>query len=315
MLHPTPISTVGIVGAGVIGAAWAAHFLRAGLDVVAYDPADDAENRLRSAIDAHWPVLQRLGLMPGADPGRLVFVHSPQSVAEAAQYVQENGPERIEVKASLFRALDDAASPHTLLASSSSGLLATDIQMLCRHPERVLVAHPFNPVHMIPLVEVVGGTRTSVDTITRSLEFLTSTGKSPIHIRTEIKGHVANRLQAALLREAFHLLEIGVASAADIDTAISTGPGLRWALTGPFLNTHLLGGSGGITHALAHLGPPLQSWWDDLGSPVLTKELREKASIGVAAELAGRTDADVATQRDERLVELLELLSRSASSS
>ena len=168
-----------------------------------------------------------------------------------------------------------------------------------------MLGHPFNPPHLIPLVEVVGGKRTSQEAIDTAMAFYSAVGKKPIHIRREVPGHVANRLQAALWREAFHLLEQGVASVADIDTAIAHGPGLRWALLGPFLNLHLSGGAAGIGHTIDHLGPPIESWWQDLGRPSFSPALREAAIAGVAAELASHDFAETIRQRDDVLISLL----------
>jgi 3-hydroxyacyl-CoA dehydrogenase len=199
--------------------------------------------------------------------------------------------------------------PEVVIASSSSGLLITRLQADCAHPERCLIGHPFNPPHLIPLVEVVGGERTAPAAIERALAFYRAIGKRPIHIRREVAGHVANRLQAALWREAVHLLAAGVASVADIDAAISEGPGLRWALMGPHLTFHLAGGSGGIAHFLEQLGPPLESWWDELGSPRLTPEIGRALAAGVMAEAGDRDIAALAAERDRFLVDLLALKS------
>jgi 3-hydroxyacyl-CoA dehydrogenase len=185
--------------------------------------------------------------------------------------------------------------------------LISDIQDAAASPERVLLGHPFNPPHLIPLVEVVGGRLTSKDAIKKALAFYGSIGKKPIHIQREVKGHVANRLQAALWREAFYLVEQGIASVEDVDTAIAHGPGLRWALLGPFLNLHLSGGAGGIAHVLEHLGPPLESWWRELGNITLNEDLNEAIARGVAEELGAADLAHLTSQRDDLLLALLRL--------
>ena len=226
------VQRVAVVGTGVIGASWAAYFLAHGLDVNATDPSPGAEDRLRAAVAQHWPTLERFGLAPGASVDRLRFHDSLEDAVSVADFVQENGPERADFKADLMRRMDEAAPPYAILASSSSGLSVTAMQALCARPERVVLGHPFNPPHMIPLVEVGGGEKTSPAVIAAAMAFYTAIGKRPIHVRREIKGHIANRLQAALWREAFHLVNEGVASVADIDTAIAQGPGLRWALMG-----------------------------------------------------------------------------------
>jgi len=300
------IRTVAIVGTGIIGASWAAHFLAHGLSVVATDPAPGAEARLRAAVAERWPSLVRLGLKDGATPEALRFAADPAAAVAAADFVQENGPERLEVKRPLFAALDAAARPEVVLASSSSGLLASDIQAACARPERVLIGHPFNPPHLIPLVEVVGGAATSAQAVATAMAFYAATGKRPIHLRKEVAGHVANRLQAALWREAFGLVEQGVASVADIDLAISHGPGLRWALLGPFLNLLLSGGEGGMRHLLDHLGPPMDAWWQDLAATRMTASVKEAVVAGSDSEIAGWDMAAVERARDDLLIGLLQ---------
>jgi 3-hydroxyacyl-CoA dehydrogenase len=300
------VRRVAVVSTGVIGASWAAHFLARGLDVVATDPAPGAEQRLRSEVDAHWPTLERLGLVDGSSPERLTFTADPTKAVADADFVQENGPEREDVKHALFAVLDAAARPDVVLASSSSGLLPSAIARGCpHHPERVVIGHPFNPPHLIPLVEVVPGEKTSDAAVEQAMAFYTAVGKRPIRLRQELPGHVANRLQAALWQEAYSLVERGVASVADIDTAISQGPGLRWAVLGPFLNQHLSGGSGGIAHVLEHLGPPTEAWWRDLRSVTLTSELVATLVAGVDEELAGVDSAALVARRDVVLDALL----------
>src|SRR5256885_1461591 len=193
------MTTVAVVGTGVIGAGWAAHFLARGLDVVATDPAPGAEERLRADVDAHWPTVERLGLADGASRSRLLFVGDPGEAAAVADFVQENGPEREDVKHALFGVLDEAARPDVVLASSSSGMLPSVIARACPNPpERVVVGHPSTPPHVIPLVEVVPGRETAPDVVDRAVSFYTAVGKRPIRLTREVPGHVANRLQAAL---------------------------------------------------------------------------------------------------------------------
>ena len=303
----TPSAHVAIVGTGVIGASWAACFLAKGFDVVATDPAEGAEARLRGFLSGFWPALRRIGVASGASTARLKFDSDLTSTVAGAVFVQENGPEQVDIKRDLIARIDAAAPATTLIATSSSGILISEIQnAAARHPERVLVGHPFNPPHLIPLVEVVGGQATSAVAIERALAFYTALGKKPIHIRREIRGHVANRLQAALWREAFYLVSEGIASVSEVDTAISHGPGLRWALLGPFLTLHLSGGPGGVAHVLEHLGPPMESWWHDLGTVALSTELNKRVAEGVNDELAGADLALLTGQRDALLLGLLE---------
>jgi carnitine 3-dehydrogenase len=301
------ITRVAIVGSGVIGASWASYFLAQGLDVIATDPAPGAEARLRAMVASHWPALEMLGLAEGADQKRLHWAADLASAVADVPLVLENGPERLEVKRALFRELDAAARPDAILASSSSTLMPSEYQSECTRPERVVLAHPFNPPHLIPLVEVVGGEHTSEEAVTRTVDFFHAVGKKPIRLKREIRGHIANRLQAALWQEAFALVEAGVASVADVDTAIAHGPGLRWALLGPFLNLHLSGGPQGLAHVLAHLGPPTETMWRDLGTVHLNPTLNETLVAGVVDELAGLSFDEMLKTRDAVLQQLIKL--------
>ena len=309
MVHSNDMNPpkVAILGTGVIGASWATCFLAHGLDVTASDPAPGAEARLRAQVDQQWASAAALGLTPGASPQRLRFCSDLREAVEGADFVQENGPERLDVKRMLFAELDAAAPAHAILASSSSGIPASGFQTACRHPERVLIGHPFNPPHLIPLVEVVGGQLTSPEAIARAMDFYTAMGRRPIHIRKELKGFVTNRLQAALWREAYGLVQAGVATVEDIDAAIANGPGLRWALLGPFATQHLSGGPGGLAHVLEHLGPPMDDYWQDLLPTRMTNEVKAAVLAGSDAQTASWDLAAVTRERDEMLVTLLQL--------
>jgi 3-hydroxyacyl-CoA dehydrogenase len=297
------IGTVGVVGAGAIGASWTALLLHHGLDVVASDPDGSAEARLHAGVEVR---SRELGGEPG---GRLRFGTDLAEAMGDVDLVLESGPERLDVKRAIYATLDRVTRPGVVLASSSSGLPPTSFQHGCAHPGRVLVAHPFNPPHLVPLVEVVGGELTDDAAVETTMRFLRRLGRTPVRLHRELPGHVANRLQAALWREAYHLVEQGVVSVADLDLAISSGPGLRWALLGPFATQHLSGGEGGLDHVLEHLGPPMVEWWHDLGSPELTPDLVTTLVAGVRDELGGR-EADVLARRDAGLRELLALKER-----
>ena len=313
MASNKPISQVTIIGTGVIGASWAALFLAKGLDVVATDIAPDAEASLRHFVHAAWPALERLGVAAGASPLRLVFTPDLAEAVKGADLVQENGPERIDFKKKLYGQLDELLPPDVIIASSSSGLTMSEIQSGCpSHPERCVIAHPFNPPHLIPLVEIVGGAKTSEETIRRASEFYTALGKQTVRLHKEVPGHVANRLQAALAREVYHLVNEGVVSVADVDTALCWGPGLRWGIMGQVLLNHLGGGQGGMEHFLEQFTGPMTAWWKVLGSPQLTPELQEKLIAGVHAEVGSRSIDDLAAERDEVLLGLLELRNKAA---
>jgi carnitine 3-dehydrogenase len=305
------IRRVAVIGTGTIGASWTAMFLARGLTVAASDPAPAADTFLRGFVAAAWPSLARLSSLPAEPPwAALSFYVEPEAALAGAEFVQESAPEREELKRALLAQLDAVLDPAIVIASSSSGLLMSRLQNDCRHPERCVIGHPFNPPHLVPLVEVVGGEKTGPEAIEQALAFYTEIGKQPIHIRREVPGHVANRLQAALWREALHLVAEGVASVADVDTAISAGPGLRWALMGPHLTFHLAGGVGGINHFLDQFAAPMASWWKTLGNPMFTPELREGLAKGIADEAAGRGIAELEARRDLFLVDLLALKAR-----
>lgn len=303
----SPPQTVAVIGTGTIGASWTAFFLSRGFDVLATDPSPRAEAELRDCIKRVWPFMTGIGLAPGARPDRMRFVSSPTEAVRQADFVQENGPERLEIKMPLFAELDAAAPPDVLIASSSSGLKMSEIQRDCAHPERCLIGHPFNPPHLIPLVEVVGGERTSADALERAKDFYAGLGKRVIHVRREIPGHVANRLQAALWREAAHLVAEGVVSVSEVDAAVAFGPGLRWGVMGPNLLFHLGGGRGGIRHFMEHLAGPFSRWWADLGQPELTPELQEKIIRGVLEEAGNDSIPELESRRDRFIAGMLAL--------
>src|SRR5262249_39668975 len=286
-----PIRRVAIVGTGVIGASWAAQYLARGFDVIATDPAPNAEVNLRKYVDEAWKDLTVIGLSPGAARDRLTFTTNMKEALSNADLVQENGPERPDFKIKLFADMDEATPADSLIASSSSGITPSVMQSQCKHPERVLIGHPFNPPHIIPLVEVVGGTKTSPDAIQQALAFYASIGKKSIYLRMELAGHVGNRLQAALYREVMYLIQQGVLSVADADVAVSYGPGLRWGVMGPSLQWHLGGGAGGIKHFMDHLLDPLAGMIKTLGTPDVTPELKKTIADGVLQE-AGNHSVD-----------------------
>src|SRR5436190_13134595 len=248
MSYNKPIRRIAIVGAGVIGASWAAEYLARGFDVITTDPGPNAEANLRKYIDEAWKDLTNIGLSKDASRDRLSFTTDIKEALSKADFVQENGPERPDFKIKLYADMDDATPVDSIIASSSSGITPSVMQSKCQHPERVVVGHPFNPPHIIPLVEVVGGTRTSPEAIKQAMAFYTSIGKKAIHERKELPGHVANRLQAALYREMLYLIEQGVLSVEETDAAVCYGPGLRWGVMGQSLQWHVGGGAGGINH-------------------------------------------------------------------
>ena len=308
-----PIQRVAIIGTGVIGASWTALFLAKGLEVTATDVAPNAEATLKRFIEAAWPALKRLGLAPGASQSKLTFTADLAAAVRGVDLVQENGPERIDFKKKLYGQLDELLPPDVIIASSSSGLTMSEIQSgAASHPERCVIAHPFNPPHLVPLVEIVGGAKTSEETIERASEFYTALGKQTVRLRKEVPGHVANRLQAALAREVYYLVAEGVVSVTDVDKALCWGPGLRWGIMGQVMLNHLGGGEGGIEHFFQQFTGPMTAWWKVLGSPELTPDLQRKLIDGVHAEAGARSVDELAAERDEVLLGLLELRTKSA---
>jgi 3-hydroxyacyl-CoA dehydrogenase len=307
MSYDKPIRRIAIVGTGVIGASWAAQFLARGLDVVATDPAPKAEANLREYIDEAWKDLTSIGLSKGASRDRLRFTTSMKEALSEADLVQENGPERPDFKIKLYAEMEEVAPVDSLFASSSSGITPSVIQSQCKHPERVVIGHPFNPPHIIPLVEVVGGGKTSPDAIQQAISFYASIGKKPIHLKKELPGHVANRFQAALYREMLYMIEQGVLSVEDTDAAVCYGPGLRWGVMGQSLQWHLGGGAGGIKHFMDHLMPPLEGMMTTLGTPSITPELKQKVINGVMRKAAGRPVDQLAQEENRVLIGLLKL--------
>jgi len=310
LIAPESVERIAVIGAGTIGASWTAYYLARGKQVAVSDPAPDAADKVAAFVSRVWPTLERLGTQPGADPEAFAFTADPAEAVSGAQFVQESAPEDLAIKKELFAQLDDAMSPDAVVASSSSGLLISQIQDGRVGPERYVIGHPFNPPHLVPLVEVVGGDQTDPAVIDWTIAFYDSLGKRPIRINREVPGHLANRLQAALWREAVHAVATGIASVEDVDKAIAFGPGLRWAIMGPHMTFHLGGGEGGLGHFIEHLGPAVESWWDDLGEPRFTPEITAQLVDGAVAEAGGRSMSELATRRDAMLVALLDALER-----
>lgn len=293
------IERIAVIGAGLIGSSWAALAMGHGLNVSAYDPAPGAEEKFRHAVERAREQLAEIGL---ANTGQYLFTRDLDEVLQGVDFVQENGPENEASKRELLARLDAALPPEVIIASSTSALLRSAIVADCRDKRRVIVAHPFNPPHLVPLVEIVGGDEAVV---ARAAAFYRSLDRRPVILQREMPGHVANRLASALYREAVYLVEQGVASVAEIDAALCNGPGLRWALMGPHMTYHLGGGEGGIAGYLAHLGPSQVRRWQSLGTPSLDADVQHKIIEGVAEEAAGRTIEQLEERRDEGLIALL----------
>lgn len=308
-LHP--IKQVTIVGTGVIGNGWIARFLANGYRVVAYDPALGAEEKTREMLNDIWPTLKRVGLAEGASLDLLTFSPDLKQAVKDADFIQESVPEREELKQKILSDIDYYAKPDAIIASSTSGYKPSTLQSFCNHvPERVIVAHPFNPVYLMPLVELVGGQATSEKYIKRAKNLFHSMDMKPLVLSHEIDGHIADRLMEAIWRESLHLVNDGIATTEEIDASIVYGPGLRWALMGPFLTLHLAGGDQGMDYMLEQFGPALKLPWTKLVAPELTEELATKVVDGSHEQTKGRTISELEHRRDNFLIELLELLEK-----
>ena len=305
------VKTIAVIGAGVIGASWAAYFLSRGMDVRVWDPDPDTETRVRALVGRAWPSFERLGLVAGADPERIAFHDDAATACRDAEMVQESAPERLELKRELFATVEAALAPDAVIASSTSYFPPSEIQAGMRHPGRLALGHPFNPPHLIPLVEVLGGAATEPATVDWLMAFYTAIGRYPIRLHKEIPGHLVNRLQMALWDEAAKLVGEGVADAADVDAALVHGPGLRWAVMGPYL-TMQLANAGGMAGAMAHFGPVVDHYAAREGQSPRRHDPRVTQLIaeGIAERAAGRSLDELARARDEMLTDVLETLAK-----
>lgn len=302
----TDIKTFAALGSGVIGSGWVARALANGLDVVAWDPAPGAEEALRKRIANAWPALEKQGLKPGASQSRLRFVATIEECVRDADFIQESAPERLELKLDLHGKISAAAKPNALIASSTSGLLPSEFYESSSHPERCVVGHPFNPVYLLPLVEIVGGRNTAPEAIEAAKQVYSALGMQPLHVRKEVPGFIADRLLEALWREALHLVNDGVATTGEIDDAIRFGAGLRWSFMGTFLTYTLAGGDAGMRHFMAQFGPALQLPWTYLPAPELTEELIDAVVDGTSEQRGERSIASLERYRDDCLLAVLD---------
>jgi len=311
-LPPPSVTRVASLGGGVIGQSWTALFLAAGTSVALFDPDPTAASRVRETVAAVWPTLVSLGLTQSDAPtGELVVCDDARDAVDGAQFVQESIPERLELKHELYALIEPTLGDTAVVASSASGLTLSELQGGWRDPGRLVLGHPFNPPHLIPLVEVMGNERTTPGVVDRARGFYESIGKVTIEVKREVPGHVANRLQAALWREAIHLVNEGVASVRDIDTAVSSGPGLRWAVMGPTLLFHLGAGAGGLTAFCDRYAESFNRWWDDLGRPSLDQATAERLTEGLASGSAPDDVESLTIERDRLLTAVIAATRRS----
>lgn len=306
MTFRTDIKIFAALGTGVIGSGWIARALANGMDVVAWDPAPNAEANLRARITKCWPALEKNGLKPGASPNRLRFVDTVEACVKGADFVQESAPETLALKIDLHAKISAFAGPDVLIASSTSGLLPSEFYAQAVHPERCLVGHPFNPVYLLPLVEVVGGEKTAASAKEAAIAIYKAMGMKPLHVRKEVPGFIADRLLEAQWREALHLVNDGIASTGEIDDAIRYGAGIRWSFMGSFLIYTLAGGDAGMRHFMSQFGPALKLPWTKLEAPELTDALIDQVVDGTQVQLGKHSIADLERYRDDCLMAVQE---------
>lgn len=299
------IETYCSLGAGVIGASWTSLFLAHGHPVRAYDPADGAEDRLRDYVKTAWPVMTELELTTNGDPDAITFCATAAEAVKGAAFIQESVPERLPIKHAIYAEIEDAMGADAILSSSASGLTLSQMQNGWRDPARMVLGHPFNPPHLVPLVEVMGNEHTAEGAVERTEAIYKALGKVTIRVRKEVAGHVANRLQAALWREAISLVSEGVTTVEDVDKAIWAGPGVRWAAMGPNMIWHLAAGPGGLASYINHFADSFEGWWDDLGDPRLDEATQKALYEGVLAEAGDRDMDDLAAERDALVMGIL----------
>lgn len=307
----TDVQRVAVIGAGVIGGGWAAHFLRNGMQVKIWDPADDAEEKFRERLTAVWPLLERLGLHANASPDNVSFTETLEEAVADAQFIQENTPERLPIKIATLKAIDAACPPDSIIASSTSGYLMSEMAVDVQHPERCTVAHPFNPPYLMPVVEVVASPDTSPEAHDWAVDFYRATGKQPLKLTKEVPGFVADRIMEAVWREILHMIDNDMATVEEIDMAVRYGPGIRWAMMGPLTVLHLGGGEGGMAHLIHQFGPSLQAPWTFLEAPELTDELAQKVIDGCDRLTEGASIRELEAERDDLLIRMIDMLDKS----
>lgn len=305
---PNSVTRVTTIGAGPIGAGWAAHFLARGYDVTAYIHDAAERESFDAIVDTGWVSLTALGLADGASRDRLRVVTDLADAVEGAEFIQESAPERLDLKQALYRQLGEIVAPEVVIASSTSGMMMTDIQADCVTPERTVIGHPFNPPYLLPLVEIIGGKKTAPEAVQWARDFYEVAGKAPLVMKKEIPGFVATRLQEALWREALHMVANGEATPEDIDIALKNGPAPRMVVQGQCMAFHVACGAGGMATNLDQFGPALKWPWTRLEAPELTQELRDRMVDG-CNEIAGdRHFEDMAAERDRKIVAVLNAL-------
>ena len=304
------MTQIAIIGTGVIGTGWCARLIANGHKVKAWDPAKNFGDRLQSEMKRLWPILKKSGMTEDASILNLSICPTLAEACVEADLIQESVPEDIEIKKTIHHEIDSVSKENALIVSSSSGLLPSEIQSDLSHPERFVIGHPFNPVYILPLVEIVGGSKTSTKTIKDLKDFYKSMGMYPLEVRKEIEGYLSDRLQEAQWREILHLVKDGVANTQELDDAIIYGPGLRWAMMGTCLTFHLAGGDAGMRHMLEQFGPALKLPWTKLEAPELTEDLIERLVEGTQLQAGDKTINELGELRDSCLIEIIQALKK-----
>ncbi|MFI8612377.1 3-hydroxyacyl-CoA dehydrogenase NAD-binding domain-containing protein [Staphylococcus capitis] len=295
---------VAVVGTGVIGSGWITRMLAHGHEVIATDPSEGAYERMLAQVKQNWPYAEQMGLADNASLKNLTFTSDLKEAVKEAEHIQENVPEVEEIKDTVLRDIDFYASPYATIGSSTSGIMPSELQKNLSHPERLVVAHPFHPVYILPLVEIVPGKQTSEENTIKAKQFYEGIGMDVLHVRHEIEGHIADRLMEALWREALHIVNDGIATTEEVDKAFTHAAGLRYAQYGPFMTFHLAGGEGGMRHMLKQFGPALKKPWTKLVAPELTEDLYEKVVTGSEASSQGYTMSELDQKRNEFLIKV-----------
>lgn len=308
--NPNEVTKVGVIGTGVIGGGWALHFLRMGMEVVAYDPGPNAKEKLMAMIDKAWPTIEQLGLREGASRDKLRFVDVLEDMVSCVEVIQENTPERLDAKQTLFAELDRIAPADVVIISSTSGFPMTDMAVnLHEKPERFIVGHPFNPPYLMPFCEVVGGEKTSQNVVDWTAAFYESIEKQVAKMDKEVPGFIGNRIQEAIWREVLYMVKNNECSVEDVDKAIIHGLGLRWAIMGHCLTYHLGGGQGGMAYLLDHFEHALEEPLTRLKAPEVTQDLKDNMVQGCLNQANGASIDDLVQERDDCLVRIMQTLS------
>lgn len=295
---------VAVVGTGVIGSGWITRMLAHGNEVIATDPSEGAYERMLAQVKQNWPYAEQMGLADNASLENLTFTTDLKEAVKEVEHIQENVPEVEEIKDTVLREIDFYASPYATIGSSTSGIMPSELQKNLSHPERLVVAHPFHPVYILPLVEIVPGKQTSEENTIKAKQFYEGIGMDVLHVRHEIEGHIADRLMEALWREALHIVNDGIATTEEVDKAFTHAAGLRYAQYGPFMTFHLAGGEGGMRHMLKQFGPALKKPWTKLVAPELTEDLYDKVVTGSEASSQGYTMSELDQKRNEFLIKV-----------